>query len=399
MLHHRTKIAPGSARKLAVTVALILAPLVIEAQAPAPATAAADASADSTRAPAAAVPALVRATAFPAASAPAIDGRDDDAVWAAATPISGFRVFDPKEDGEPSFPTEVRFAYDAENLYVFVRMFDPAPDSIVSLLCRRDVRTQSEQIKIMIDSYHDRRTGVRVRREPGRREARLLRVRRPQRGRHVGRRVGRRHARRLGRAGRRSSAFRSASSAIPSAAEHTFGLHDHARRRAHQRAQQLAALPAIEAGHRVAVRRADRACVGLASPRRLEVVPYVVTQERRRAPARTQRLRPRRRRCRGGPTSSTASPRTSRSTRRSIPTSARSRRIPPCSISPRSRRSSTERRPFFLEGAGIFSFAATTRLARCSTRAASAARRSSRGGVTDRPPTSRRRRRSSALRS
>ena len=38
-------------------------------------------------------------------------------------------------------------------------MFDPHPDSIVSLLSRRDVKTQSEQIKIMIDSYHDRSTG------------------------------------------------------------------------------------------------------------------------------------------------------------------------------------------------------------------------------------------------
>ncbi|HWL41104.1 MAG TPA: DUF5916 domain-containing protein [Gemmatimonadaceae bacterium] len=102
---------------------------------------------------------LGRASAFRAAAAPAIDGRADDAVWTTAIPIGGFRVFDPKEDGDPSLPTEVRFAYDAENLYVFARMFDPHPDSIVSLLSRRDVKTQSDQIKIMIDSYHDRQTG------------------------------------------------------------------------------------------------------------------------------------------------------------------------------------------------------------------------------------------------
>jgi hypothetical protein len=89
---------------------------------------------------------------------PVIDGRDDDPAWQSAQVISGFRVFDPKEDGDPSFPTEARVAYDAENLYVFARMFDPHPDSIVSLLSRRDVKTQSEQIKLMIDSYHDRRT-------------------------------------------------------------------------------------------------------------------------------------------------------------------------------------------------------------------------------------------------
>ena len=90
---------------------------------------------------------------------PVIDGRDDDQIWKSATPITGFRVFDPKEDGDPTFQTEAKVGYDAQNIYMFVRMFDPHPDSIVSLLSRRDVRTQSEQLKIMIDSYHDRRTG------------------------------------------------------------------------------------------------------------------------------------------------------------------------------------------------------------------------------------------------
>jgi hypothetical protein len=99
------------------------------------------------------------AKASSAERAPIIDGRDDDPIWKSATPITGFRVFDPKEDGDPTFQTEAKIGYDAQNIYVFVRMFDPHPDSIVSLLSRRDVKTQSEQLKIMIDSYHDRRTG------------------------------------------------------------------------------------------------------------------------------------------------------------------------------------------------------------------------------------------------
>ena len=107
----------------------------------------------------AATKSAVQATAFAAEHPPVIDGRDDDPIWKSATPITGFRVFDPKEDGDPTFQTEAKIGYDAENLYVFTRMFDPHPDSIVSLLSRRDVRTQSEQVKIMIDSYHDRRTG------------------------------------------------------------------------------------------------------------------------------------------------------------------------------------------------------------------------------------------------
>ena len=45
------------------------------------------------------------------------------------------------------------------NLYVFVRAFDPHPDSIVSLLSRRDDQTASDQVILLLDPYHDRRTG------------------------------------------------------------------------------------------------------------------------------------------------------------------------------------------------------------------------------------------------
>ena len=99
------------------------------------------------------------ASAARASHAPSIDGRDDDAAWRDAAPITGFRQFDPVEDAEPSMRTEARVVYDDSHLYVFVRAFDPRPDSIIALLSRRDVRTASDQIKVMIDSYHGRRTG------------------------------------------------------------------------------------------------------------------------------------------------------------------------------------------------------------------------------------------------
>ena len=92
--------------------------------------------------------------------APVLDGRDDDAVWLTAPLIEGFRQFAPAEDAPTDFRTTTRVVYDAKNIYVFVRAFDPRPDSIVSLLSRRDVRTNSDQIKILFDSYYDRRTGV-----------------------------------------------------------------------------------------------------------------------------------------------------------------------------------------------------------------------------------------------
>lgn len=99
------------------------------------------------------------ARAIHAMRAPSIDGAESDEAWRLAPVITDFRTFDPVENGEPKFRTEARVAYDARNVYVFVRAFDPHPDSITPLLSRRDVRTQSDQIKVMIDSYHDRRTG------------------------------------------------------------------------------------------------------------------------------------------------------------------------------------------------------------------------------------------------
>jgi hypothetical protein len=100
------------------------------------------------------------ATATRATKAPVIDGRTDDGVWTTAQVIDAFRTFDPVEDGDPRFRTETRVAFDERNLYVLVRAFDPHPDSIIALLSRRDVRTQSDWIKVVIDAYHDRRTGV-----------------------------------------------------------------------------------------------------------------------------------------------------------------------------------------------------------------------------------------------
>ena len=116
-----------------------------------------------TAAPALAQDTMERETtgrAVRAEHAPIIDGRGDDAVWASAPPMTAFRQFEPGEDAPTSFRTDVRAAFDDKYLYVLVRAFDPAPDSIASLLSRRDVKTASDQIKIIIDAYKDRRTGV-----------------------------------------------------------------------------------------------------------------------------------------------------------------------------------------------------------------------------------------------
>jgi len=98
-------------------------------------------------------------TAAHATQAPVIDGRDDDAVWRDAKPITEFQEWRPSEGGAPKLPTQAKVAYDAGNLYVFVRCFDPHPDSIITVLARRDYFTPSDMVWLFLDSYHDRRTG------------------------------------------------------------------------------------------------------------------------------------------------------------------------------------------------------------------------------------------------
>src|SRR5690606_17550695 len=108
---------------------------------------------------AAVAPASARiATAVRAESPPVLDGRPNDPVWQLAPAITGFLEDEPDVGAETRFETMAHVAYDSRNLYVLVRMYDPEPDSIVSLLARRDERVASEQLKIVIDSYHDRRT-------------------------------------------------------------------------------------------------------------------------------------------------------------------------------------------------------------------------------------------------
>ncbi|MFN8669345.1 MAG: DUF5916 domain-containing protein [Gemmatimonadaceae bacterium] len=102
---------------------------------------------------------VATAMAVRAAQPLRIDGVGDDAVWLAAPRVSDFRQFEPKVDADPRFRTEFQVAFDARNLYVFVRMFDPHPDSIMHALSRRDVRGPSDQIKLLIDSYDDKRSG------------------------------------------------------------------------------------------------------------------------------------------------------------------------------------------------------------------------------------------------
>lgn len=85
-----------------------------------------------------------------------LDGKLDDSAWQEATPISGFVQYDPDEGTPASQRTEVRFLFDDDALYVGARMYDTeGPKGIRTQLSRRDAQFDSDWISIIIDGYHD----------------------------------------------------------------------------------------------------------------------------------------------------------------------------------------------------------------------------------------------------
>jgi hypothetical protein len=98
----------------------------------------------------------------PGEAAPVLDGRLDDAVWAQA-PVAGDFVQTKPTAGQPATErTEARIVYDAGAVYVAMRAYDNAPDSIAAQLGRRDAGgIYSDWLHVVLDSYHDRRTAYR----------------------------------------------------------------------------------------------------------------------------------------------------------------------------------------------------------------------------------------------
>jgi hypothetical protein len=101
---------------------------------------------------------VVDATAVPATSPITIDGRLTEPVWQEGPAIDEFVQRDPAEGSAPSQRTAARIAYDAHALYVAVRAHDSEPNRIVGMLTRRDQRSPSDWIKVVVDSYFDRRS-------------------------------------------------------------------------------------------------------------------------------------------------------------------------------------------------------------------------------------------------
>ena len=88
-----------------------------------------------------------------------LDGRLDEAVYSTERAIDGFIQQEPRE-GEPvSEKTEAWILFDAENIYVSVRCWDSQPDRMVLNEMRRDSPNifQNESMTVVLDTFYDRR--------------------------------------------------------------------------------------------------------------------------------------------------------------------------------------------------------------------------------------------------
>ncbi|HSM05232.1 MAG TPA: DUF5916 domain-containing protein [Longimicrobiales bacterium] len=93
-------------------------------------------------------------------TAPVVDGRLDDAAWAAAPVIGDFVQREPVDGRPVSQRTEVRVVADAEALYIGAWLYDEDPSGIVLGQTRRDASLDdSDAFAVILDTYRDRQNG------------------------------------------------------------------------------------------------------------------------------------------------------------------------------------------------------------------------------------------------
>jgi hypothetical protein len=91
-----------------------------------------------------------------------VDGRLDEDVYTRTPPITDFIQTLPRNGEPPTERTEAWVMFDAEHFYVSARCFDSAPpDKWIANEMRRDANQvrQNDHFGFMIDTFHDRRNG------------------------------------------------------------------------------------------------------------------------------------------------------------------------------------------------------------------------------------------------
>lgn len=93
--------------------------------------------------------------------APVIDGKLDDAVWQRADieHASGFLQMEPDEGEAATESTLVAAVYDDGAIYFAFWCYDSESDKIARQLVRRDRWSESDMVRVRLDPYHDHQTG------------------------------------------------------------------------------------------------------------------------------------------------------------------------------------------------------------------------------------------------
>ncbi len=85
-----------------------------------------------------------------------LDGRLDEPAWQTVAPATDFTQSQPHEGQPATQRTEVRFLFDHDALYVGARMYDDhGAKGVVSRLVRRDGSANADELTIIFDTFHD----------------------------------------------------------------------------------------------------------------------------------------------------------------------------------------------------------------------------------------------------
>ncbi len=96
------------------------------------------------------------AVAAPVTGHITVDGKLDEPDWQAAVPAKDFRQAQPDEGRPATQRTEVRFLYDDDAIYIGARMYDTeGAAGIRTRLARRDSMPNADYIEIIFDTFHD----------------------------------------------------------------------------------------------------------------------------------------------------------------------------------------------------------------------------------------------------
>ena len=91
----------------------------------------------------------------------AIDGQLDELAWDLADLAAGFYQQVPDEGAPATEATEARFLYDADNLYVGVRLYESAIDRLITNELKRDFTAdEGDVFSLVLDTFHDGRNSV-----------------------------------------------------------------------------------------------------------------------------------------------------------------------------------------------------------------------------------------------